>query len=85
MIADVDVFTVYPTVSNGSFTVFAKADAGKSTIKMYNVRGQEVHRQNIDFSVEERNKVEVNLSAGIYIMQIYDAQNRKSSKKVVIE
>lgn len=85
VIADVDVFTVYPTVSNGSFTVFAKADAGKSTIKMYNVRGQEVHRQNIDFSVEERNKVEVNLSAGIYIMQIYDAQNRKSSKKVVIE
>jgi hypothetical protein len=44
-----------------------------------------VYTKNIDFNANEKQEVSVNLNAGIYIVNIIDKNNRKSTNKIVIE
>ncbi|MGG8496222.1 PA domain-containing protein [Tenacibaculum sp. TC6] len=85
VIKGTEKFTVYPTISNGTVTVYGKSDLGKVKMTVYDIKGQEVYHQKIDFETNESNKIELNLSSGVYIMNIFDQQNRKSSKKIVIK
>ncbi|TCI84793.1 PA domain-containing protein [Tenacibaculum sp. M341] len=80
-----EAFTVFPTVSKGEFTVFAKSEVGDMKMRIYNISGSEVYTSNLDFAKDENQKVSVNLSSGIYLVQMTDSNNKKSSKKIVIE
>ena len=83
--ADKKAFTVYPTISKGNFTVFAKSSLGKAKMNIFDINGKQVYAKNIDFNVKEKQEVSVNLNAGIYIVNIIDKDNRKSTNKIVIE
>jgi hypothetical protein len=78
-------FTVYPTVSNGNFTIFAKEDLGKSKVVVFDLNGRQVYTTQFDFNLEEKQEVSVSLNAGVYIVNVIDENNRKSSSKIVIE
>ncbi len=78
-------FTIYPTVSNGEFTVFAKNTLGKSTIHIFDIRGKQVHTQNLNFKTQEKQKVSVRLNPGVYIVNLVDENNKKSSSKIIIK
>lgn len=78
-------FTVYPTVSNGSFTIIAKNNLGKTQIAIYNLNGQEVYKSNIDFTFKEKQPVSVNLKSGVYILNLLGENNQKLNRKIVIE
>ncbi len=80
-----EAFTVFPTVSKGEFTVFAKSEVGDMKMRIYNISGSEVYTSDLDFAKDENQKVSVNLSSGIYLVQMTDSNNKKSSKKIVIE
>jgi|CoawatStandDraft_6_1074263.scaffolds.fasta_scaffold01880_3 hypothetical protein len=85
IILDTEVFKVYPTISKGNFTVFAKSSLGKAKMNIFDINGKQVYTKNIDFNANEKQEVSVNLNAGIYIVNIIDKDNRKSTNKIVIE
>jgi len=78
-------FTIYPTISKGNFTVFAKNTLGKSKLSIFDLTGKEVHQRAIHFEANQKHKVSVHLNAGVYIVNIIDENNKKSSNKIIIE
>ena len=75
---------VYPNPANNSIVVESKVHNSKSTVKIYNVVGQEViqsssnpywdnHRSTIDIS---------SLSAGVYFIRLLDGENESQGKFV---
>ncbi|TMM30528.1 T9SS type A sorting domain-containing protein [Polaribacter aestuariivivens] len=85
VLTDKKAFTVYPTISNGNFTIFAKNSLGKSKINIFDISGRQVYKANLDFTSEEKQEISVNLNAGIYIVNVVDENNKKSSNKIIIE
>lgn len=85
VLKETKVFTMYPTVSNGSFTVFAKNTLGKAKLKMFDINGREVYNKQLDFTQQEKQLVKVNLNAGVYIVNLIDSNNKKSTSKIVIK
>ncbi len=83
--SDKKVFTIYPTVSTGDFTVFAKNTLGESHMTIFDMNGKQVYSQQIDFATNERNAVSVNLTAGVYLVNLVDANHKKSTSKLVIK
>ena len=80
-----EVFSVYPTVSNGNFTVFAKNKLGKIKMNIFDVKGRQVYKSNIDFTTNNKQEVSVNLNTGIYMVNLIDEYNKKTSRKIIIE
>jgi photosystem II stability/assembly factor-like uncharacterized protein len=78
-------FTVYPTVSNGNFTIYAKSDLGTSNVIIFDINGKQVYKSLLDFNDNEKQEVSLNLNAGVYIVNVIDNNNKKSSNKIVIE
>ncbi|WP_298763101.1 T9SS type A sorting domain-containing protein [uncultured Polaribacter sp.] len=85
VLSDKSAFTVYPTVSNGNFTLFAKNSLGKSNVVVFDIAGRQVHKQEVDFNVKEQQQISINANTGIYIVNIIDKTGKKASKKIVIE
>ena len=80
-----EVFSVYPTVSKGNVTVFAKSSLGKVKMNIFDLSGRQVHKEDLDFGLQEKQKVSLNLNSGIYFVNLIDGDGKKSSKKIVIE
>jgi hypothetical protein len=85
VLAGIKAFTIYPTVSNGSFTIQAKNELGNTKMNIFDIGGREVFKKEIDFSVNEKQRVSVNLKSGVYLVHIMDKNNKKSSRKIIIE
>ncbi|WP_407264089.1 PA domain-containing protein [Tenacibaculum maritimum] len=79
------VFTAYPAVSNGEFTVFAKNTLGTSKMLIFDLNGKQVHAQDLDFSIKEKQKVSVNLNAGMYILNVLGNGNKQESARIIIK
>jgi hypothetical protein len=84
VLSDKKVFTVYPTISNGEFTLQAKSDLGKATYRIFDMAGRQVYASTINFTESSKQEVSVNLTAGTYIINLIDQNNRKSSSKLII-
>jgi hypothetical protein len=84
VLSDKKVFTVYPTISNGDFTLQAKNDLGKATYRIFDMAGRQVYASTINFTESSKQEVSVNLTAGTYIINLIDQNNRKSSSKLII-
>lgn len=85
VVKDNKVFTMYPTVSTGDFTVFAKNTVGKANLLLFDINGKQVFSKQVDFSQQERQPVSVNLTSGVYIVNLIDKNNRKATGKVIIK
>ncbi|MBT4413348.1 MAG: T9SS type A sorting domain-containing protein, partial [Polaribacter sp.] len=85
VLTDKKPFTIYPTISNGNFTLQAKSSAGKTNVNIFDISGRQVYKSNLDFAENEKHAVSLQVSSGIYIVNIMDENNNKSSKKIVIE
>ncbi|QTE24351.1 T9SS type A sorting domain-containing protein [Polaribacter cellanae] len=85
VLAKTKAFTIYPTISNGNFTLFAKNSLGKSKVRVFDISGKQVYKTNLDFTSQEKQEISVNLNAGIYIVNVVDENNKKSSNKIIIE
>jgi photosystem II stability/assembly factor-like uncharacterized protein len=79
------IFTIYPTISNGNFTLFAENTLGLTKINIFDINGKQVYESNLDFNINDKQEVSINLKAGIYIVNLIDANNKKASNKIVIE
>lgn len=79
------IFTIYPTISDGNFTIFAKNTLGKSIIKIIDINGKEVYNQKINFSSTSKHPLSVSLKSGIYFVNLTDENKKHSSAKIIIE
>jgi photosystem II stability/assembly factor-like uncharacterized protein len=79
------VFTIYPTISNGNFTLFAENTLGLSKINIFDINGKQVYESNLDFNTNDKQEVSVNLNAGVYMVNLIDENNKKSSSKIIIK
>ncbi|GGG92436.1 hypothetical protein GCM10011416_06710 [Polaribacter pacificus] len=85
VLADTKVFTLYPTVSDGNFTLFAKNTLGKATMNIFDMAGKQVYTKKVDFNQNSRQAISVQLSSGVYIVNLLDENNKKSSGKLIIK
>lgn len=76
--------SVYPTVSNGNFSISSSKGIGKTTIEMYSIIGQKVFAQEINFNRGNIEKINAEqLASGIYILKL-TSKNMQGSKKILI-
>jgi len=84
VLTDKKAFTVYPTISDGDFTLMAKNDLGETTCRIFDMAGRQVYSSTINFNETSEQQVSVNLRAGTYIVNLVDQNNKKSSSKIII-
>jgi subtilisin-like proprotein convertase family protein/photosystem II stability/assembly factor-like uncharacterized protein len=76
---------IYPTISNGYFSITSKTAIGKTTIELYNLVGQKVFIDVLDFFYGNSTQVNANrLAPGVYILKL-NAENIQGTKKIVIK
>ena len=80
-----NAFTMYPTVSKGDFTLQAKSSLGLTKMSVFSISGKQVYTKEIDFTLNGKQQVSLNLNTGLYIVNVIDENNKKSSLKIVIE
>lgn len=85
VVSESKVFTMYPTVSNGDFNVFAKNSLGKAKLHLFDINGREVYSKDLDFTQQAKQSISVDLNAGIYIVNLIDSNNKKATSKVIIK
>ena len=84
VLTDKKAFIVYPTISDGDFTLMAKNDLGETTCRIFDMAGRQVYSSTINFNETSEQQVSVNLRAGTYIVNLVDQNNKKSSSKIII-
>jgi hypothetical protein len=78
-------FTIYPTVSNGNFTLYAKNTLGLTKMNVFDISGKQVYKKVINFAANNKQEFSVNLNPGMYIINLIDENNKKASNKIIIE
>lgn len=75
--------SIYPTISNGTFYLKSDEGLGVTRIGVYSISGQEVYDSTIDIVKGSTNKLELDLSTGMYFVKIY-VDNYIITKKIMI-
>ena len=78
------LFTVYPTVSNGNFTIFGKIKMNKTSVKILSITGKEVFSGSLDFSKRMKQSLSINVNSGVYIINLKTADGEQFSDKIII-
>lgn len=76
---------VYPTISNGSINIESKLSLGDVKLNIYSLNGQKVHSSNLELSANNTQRINLNLSSGMYIAQFVTETNETDSRKIIIE
>jgi hypothetical protein len=85
VVNDVKIFSVYPTISKGNFTIFGKNTLGKSKLNLVDITGKSVYSKSLDFNENEKQQISVNLGTGVYFVEIIGNNNKRASSKIIIE
>ena len=76
---------VFPTVSNGEFSIISNTSLGKTTIEIFNINGQRVFINNLNFSSGNKENISTNgLASGVYILRL-SAESAQGTKKIIIK
>lgn len=78
-----NIVSLFPTVSNGTFTLKSQKDLGQATVQIYNLNGQKVHSESIYLSTA-KSTMNLNLNSGLYFVNI-DVDNYSEIKKIIIK
>ncbi|NVJ87986.1 MAG: T9SS type A sorting domain-containing protein [Flavobacteriaceae bacterium] len=76
---------VYPTISNGNFTVFANSNLGETKISIFDVTGKQVYNDKTNFGTSNKLELSVNLKPGVYFVNLIGNTNTRISKKIIIK
>lgn len=78
-------FSIYPTISDGNFKIFARNTLGNSKIEIFTITGKQVFSQNANFENNQEQIVSADLSAGVYIVKVVSQANNILSSKIIIQ
>jgi hypothetical protein len=85
VLTDREPFTIYPTVSKGNFTLYAKNTLGLTNMSIFDITGKQVYTKEVNFRAQRKQEISVSLKAGIYIVHLVDENNKRVASKIVIE
>jgi Secretion system C-terminal sorting domain len=74
---------IYPTISDGNFTIVAKSNLGNVNMRIYNITGQEVFNSKFQLS-NAQNKFNLNVNSGIYFVNL-KGDNFRGTQKIIIK
>ncbi len=80
-----DGINIYPTMSNGNFTITSKNMAEDMEMKIFDLGGKTVSDQTLEFSRATSANVSVNLNSGVYIVQLVSPEGSRFTRKIVIK
>lgn len=76
--------SIYPTISNGTFSIASATAIGKSNIEIYSLNGQKVYASNLNFNEGNMEQISVSeLATGVYILTL-TTQEISGSKRIII-
>jgi len=74
---------VYPTVSNGTFSILSKNSLGKVEMALFTITGQKVYTTTFELSNVKKN-FNLSLSSGLYLIKLKGA-NFEGTKRIIIK
>ncbi len=75
---------VFPTVSNGEFSIISNTSLGETTIEIFNINGQRVFINKLNFNRGRKETILANgLASGVYILKL-SATSAQGTKKIII-
>jgi subtilisin-like proprotein convertase family protein len=76
---------IYPTVSNGYFSIASTKAIGKTTVELFAVNGQKVFSEHLDFSFGNVSCISASqLAPGVYVLKL-TSKEIVGTKKIVIK
>jgi len=74
---------IYPTISDGSFTISTQRALGNVNFTLYDLTGNQIYSSKFDFSSSTKD-FNLSLSAGMYLVKI-ESDNSKITKRIIIK
>ena len=78
-----DTVSIFPTVSDGKFTLTTQRALGNITFSVYDLSGKKVYGSNFDLSSNRRD-FNLDLNSGLYIIKI-NSENSSITKRIIIK
>lgn len=74
---------VFPTVSNGKFSILSKNSLSIVDIEIYTITGQRVHNSTFELS-NVKNNFNLSLNSGLYLIRL-KGNNFEVTKRIIIK
>ena len=75
---------VFPTVSEGQFTLTSTQNLGSTQIEIYSITGKRVYETNVDMQQGFRKQFDLSLNSGMYLMKL-KGSNFETTKRIIIK
>ncbi|MDC1324452.1 T9SS type A sorting domain-containing protein [Flavobacteriaceae bacterium] len=75
---------VFPTVSEGQFTLTSTQNLGSTQIEIYSITGKRVHETKVDIQQGFRKQFDLSLNSGMYLMKL-KGSNFETTKRIIIK
>lgn len=80
---NVNMISLFPTVSEGEFTLKSQKDLGQANIEVYDINGRKVHNENINLS-PSNSTLNLSLNSGLYFVNI-NVEDYSETKRIIIK
>ena len=74
---------VFPTVSEGQFTLTSTQNLGSTQVAVYSITGKRVYETNVDIQQGFRKQFDLSLNSGLYLLKL-KGLNFKTIKRIII-
>ena len=75
---------VFPTVSEGQFTLTSTKSLGSTQVQMYSITGQKVYDTTVDIEQGLRKEFDLNVNSGMYLIKLKGA-GFETTKRIIIK
>jgi hypothetical protein len=75
---------VFPTISEGQFTLTSTQNLGSTQVAVYSITGKRVYETTVDIQQGFRKQFDLSLSSGLYLMKL-KGSNFETTKRIIIK
>ena len=75
---------VFPTISDGKFTLTASKTLGVNKVDIYSITGKSVYETTLDIQQGFRKKFDLNLNSGLYLIKL-KGSDFETTKRIIIQ
>ena len=75
---------VFPTISDGKFTLTASKTLGVNKVDIYSITGNSVYETTLDIQQGFRKKFDLNLNSGLYLIK-FKGSDFEATKRIIIQ
>jgi hypothetical protein len=76
---------IYPTISNGNFTIFGNNKLGEAKVNITDITGKVIFNDKVNFTFVNEQKVNITAKPGVYFVNINGVSNIRISRKIIIK